>query len=155
MWKQLRLKASTETEEEKMTIDTGYKLVILESPFAGPTLAHIQTNLEYARKAGKECAFRHESILASHLLFPQFLDDHNPAERDLGIGLGLDWRKHADYSVFYIDLGWSGGMKAALNSAVERNLPFFVRAFDNKLRLPNATEDVTEAVTKSFQMIDR
>jgi hypothetical protein len=132
-----------------------FKLVILESPFAGPTPAHIQTNLEYARKAGKECAFRHESILASHLLFPQFLDDHEPAERELGIGLGLAWRKHAHYSVFYIDLGWSGGMKFALNSAVNENLPFFVRAFDNKLRLPNSTEDVVEAVVKAFQIIER
>jgi hypothetical protein len=50
------------------------------------------------------------------------LDDNDQIERSLGIGAGLAWRHAIDSSrgdaprvlpVFYLDLGWSGGMRAA------------------------------------------
>jgi hypothetical protein len=113
------------------------KLVILESPFAGD----VEANLAYARRAAKDCSTRNESVAASHLLFTQFLDDNVPAEREMGIALGLAWQRVADYSVFYTDRGWSRGMLHALESALEERRPYLVRALDGPVKLPDPTVD--------------
>jgi hypothetical protein len=42
------------------------------------------------------------------------LNDDVPADRELGIRLGIAWAKDADLVVFYMDRGWSPGMEAAL-----------------------------------------
>jgi hypothetical protein len=56
------------------------KLVILESPFAGD----VERNTLYARHALKDSLMRGEAPIASHLLYPQVLDDLIPSERQLG-----------------------------------------------------------------------
>jgi len=91
------------------------KLVLLESPFAGD----IELNVAYARAALRDTVMRGESALASHLLWtqPGVLRDEVPAERELGIAAGLAWGAVATASVFYVDLGWSRGMRAALVDA--------------------------------------
>lgn len=88
------------------------KLVILESPYAGD----VDRNVRYARLALADCLRRGEAPIASHLLYtqPGVLDDDKPEERALGIEAGLQWGRVAEAAVFYIDLGWSRGMEAAL-----------------------------------------
>lgn len=108
------------------------KLVILESPYAGD----IDANVAYARRCLKDCALRNESAQASHLLLTQVLNDDDPGERAHGIALGLAWRKAADYSVFYTDRGWSRGMLAALQSAIEEKRPFKLRSLDDTIQVP-------------------
>lgn len=90
----------------------GMKLVILESPYAG----NVARNVEYAKRCALDCLNRGESPMVSHLLYTQMLDDTKPAERKLGIAAGLAWRGVADYSVFYVDYGWTPGMAAARDS---------------------------------------
>lgn len=84
-------------------------LVILESPYAGD----VRENVAYARRAMLDSLSRGEAPIASHLLYPQALDDLIPGERRLGIEAGLAWRRVADLAVFYEDRGWSPGMLAA------------------------------------------
>src|SRR4051794_39212453 len=110
------------------------KLVILESPYAG----EVEENLKYARYCALDCARRNEATIASHLYYTQFLDDKDPQERSLGIRLGLAWRHKADYSVFYVDRGWSNGMMFALASCLKERRLFYVRALDytSALALP-------------------
>jgi hypothetical protein len=107
-------------------------LVILESPFAGETDA----NLAYARRCALDCALRGEATQASHLYYTQFLDDGIPAHRELGIKLGLAWTRVADYSVFYTDRGWSGGMLRALDASWFRRKQIFVRSLDRPVVMP-------------------
>lgn len=102
------------------------KLVILESPYAGD----IEGNLRYAREAALDCCLRGESPQASHLLFTQFLDDNIPAQRDMGISLGLAWKRVADYSVFYTDKGWSTGMLRALDASWFSRKKIMIRSLD-------------------------
>lgn len=85
--------------------------VIVESPYAG----EVERNVAYARAAVADCVRRGEAPIASHLLFtqPGILDDAKPEERQRGIDAGHAWLSVADAVVFYVDLGWSGGMKAA------------------------------------------
>lgn len=100
--------------------------VILESPYAGD----IERNLRYARAALKDSLMRHETPIASHLLYtqPGVLNDDNPAERRLGIEAGLEWRHVADLAVFYTDLGWSAGMVAARDVYAREGKPVTFRA---------------------------
>lgn len=86
------------------------RLVVIESPYAGD----VARNVEYLRECIRECALRGDSPYASHLMLTSALDDSNPAERVLGIQLGLGWRRVADQRIFYTDHGWSKGMRAAL-----------------------------------------
>lgn len=109
------------------------RLVILESPYSAKGgLGSVKANIAYAHQCAKNCILRGESPIASHLLYTQFLDDTNPTERELGIALGLAWRRAADCSVFYIDHGWSTGMRAALESAKRLNLPWELRALSDE-----------------------
>lgn len=103
-------------------------LVVIESPYAG----EVERNLAYARAAMRDSILRGEAPIASHLLYTQrgILDDNDPIERATGIEAGLVWSRHAEKAVFYIDLGWSGGMTAARSRHLdegreieERSLP--------------------------------
>lgn len=101
------------------------RLVIIESPFAGD----IERNLRYLRAAMRDCLKRGEAPYASHALYtqPGVLDDGDAAERKHGIEAGFAWRKHADATVVYTDLGTSTGMgygiKAALDLASYNDTP--------------------------------
>lgn len=88
------------------------RLVILESPYAGD----VEANVAYARAAMRDCLLRGEAPIASHLLYtqPGVLNDDIPEDRTLGIEAGLQWSRVAECAVFYVDRGWSFGMKSAL-----------------------------------------
>lgn len=100
------------------------KLVILESPYAGD----VQRNTLYARRALKDSLMRGEAPIASHLLYPQVLDDLIPSERQLGIDAGLAWRKVAEATVVYQDYGISPGMEYGIKLAREREFPSNIAA---------------------------
>ena len=91
------------------------RLVVIESPYAGD----VERNLRYGRACMADCLARGEAPYASHLLYtqPGVLDDNVPGERKLGIAAGFAWREKAEWVVFYLDLGWSNGMKDAENLA--------------------------------------
>lgn len=91
------------------------KLVVVESPFSGD----VEKNLAYVRAAMHDCLKRDEAPFAFHALYtqPGVLDNNISEERDLGIDAGFEWSLYAETIVFYIDRGWSSGMKAALERA--------------------------------------
>lgn len=96
------------------------KLVILESPYAGD----IEANVGYARRCVRDSLSRNEAPIASHLLYtqPGILRDDIPEERTWGIQAGLAWRKVAEASVVYTDLGISPGMWKGIEAALEQGL---------------------------------
>lgn len=100
---------------------------VLESPYAGDTAR----NIEYAQKCMHDMLVNHnEAPYASHLLYtqPNVLDDNVKHERTLGIYAGFAW-KHLDgvKTVFYTDLGMSGGMQLALDYCRDNDLPYEFR----------------------------
>lgn len=90
-------------------------VVIVESPFAGD----MEGNRIYAMRACVDCLRRGEVPYASHLFFPQFLDELKPEERELGLTAGYSMWPIARYIVFYVDRGWSTGMNRARDRAIE------------------------------------
>jgi len=105
--------------------------VVVESPFATSTItlangleyeATQAENVAYARACLHDCLVNHqEAPYASHLLYTQegVLDDDVPAERRLGIEAGLEIGRSAKRRVFYVDRGFSSGMRWGLQFAQE------------------------------------
>lgn len=102
-------------------------LVIIESPYAAPTAAGVEANIAYARKCVADSVHRGEAPICSHLLFPQLLDDDDPAQRQLGIEAGLAWYRVADKCVVYMDRGESSGMRTGVERARAHGVPVEVR----------------------------
>lgn len=98
-----------------------YRLVIVESPYAGKTKKEVNKNIKFARECLRDCFMRGEYPFASHLLYTQegILDDNNPEERKLGINASLAWGKFAEATIVYTDLGISEGMKQGIKRAKE------------------------------------
>lgn len=91
------------------------RLIILESPYAGD----IEQNITYARRCVRDALERGDAPIASHLLYtqPGILNDADQAERQWGIDAGLAWRRVAEASVVYTDLGITEGMKFGIDAA--------------------------------------
>jgi hypothetical protein len=100
--------------------------VIVESPFAGDTEKHRL----YAIDAMRDCFARGEAPFASHMLYPQALEDSNPVERDIGIEAGLIWGEMAHATVVYVDLGISQGMRLGINRAYIQGRPIEFRKIE-------------------------
>jgi len=106
-----------------------YRLVILESPFAG----NIELNIKYARLCMKDCFSKGEFPFASHLIYTQegILNDNIPEERELGTRAGFAWAKHAEVSVIYTDLGITRGMKKGIDDALDNGRKVEYRKLEN------------------------
>lgn len=100
------------------------KRVIIESPYKGD----IERNLRYAREAMRDSITWGESPFASHLLYPQVLDDNDPAERKLGMEMGWDWMRSVDKIIVYHDLGVSPGMQEGINRAASMGIQILYRS---------------------------
>lgn len=61
--------------------------VFICSAFRGDVEENIRKAREYCRWAAMECG---AIPIAPHLLFPQFLDDNDPVQREMGIEMGLE-----------------------------------------------------------------
>ena len=109
------------------------RLIILESPFAGPDHKTIRDNVIYARRCLRDCLNKDEAPLASHLLYTQagVLNDFVPAERHRGIEAGLAWGKFAEATVVYMDRGISDGMKKGIERATAEGRPVEYRHLPN------------------------
>lgn len=60
------------------------KLIYIASPYAGD----IEANTAFAKKACRYAIHQGHTPIAVHLLYPQMLDDSDPAERETGLRLG-------------------------------------------------------------------
>lgn len=87
------------------------KPVTLESPYAGD----VPENVAYASLGTLALLGIGFAPYASHLHLTNVLDDAVPQHRDLGIEAGLTLASMTPAVVFLVDLGWSRGMRAALD----------------------------------------
>lgn len=101
------------------------RLVILESPYAASNKHTVQEHEKYARMCVRDSLEKGEAPIASHLLYtqPDILNDSKPEERQWGIDAGLAWRKVAEASVVYTDMGISKGMQYGIDAAIASNIP--------------------------------
>lgn len=67
-------------------------IVYVASPYAGDVEQNVKNAREYCRYTMEQGNIP----LASHLLYPQILNDSNPAERSLGTQMGLELISRCD-----------------------------------------------------------
>ena len=76
--------AMTIIEKEKRALRAFRPIVYICSPYAGET----EINIKAAQKYSRFAVNKGYIPIAPHLLFPQFLNDTDPAERKLGLFFG-------------------------------------------------------------------
>jgi hypothetical protein len=106
------------------------RLVVIESPFAGEDRLARARNELYAQEALRDSLHRGEAPFASHLLYPQVLDDNVPAERYQGIQGQIAWIDAAGFIAVYVDRGISAGMSEAIVYALKRGFEIQIRTLE-------------------------
>jgi len=104
------------------------KLIFVCSPFAGD----VEKNIANARKYCRFVMKQGNVPFAPHLLFPQFLDDAVPAERQAGIEAGLLVLESCS-ELWCFGSKISSGMKAEIEKA-GTTLGIPVRRFTHSCR---------------------
>lgn len=94
------------------------KLVYIASPLSGDT----ETNLYFARQACLNAMAQGVTPFAPHLLYPQLLDDNDPAQRELGMKMGNQMLGMCDELWLCGDI-ISPGMAAEKRLAAELDIP--------------------------------
>ncbi len=87
-------------------------LVFVCSPLAGD----VARNLENARRYSRFAALQGMIPLTPHLLYPQFLDDTNPQERQLGSFFGLVLLRKCE-ELWVFGTYFSKGMRVEIDKA--------------------------------------
>ena len=97
---------------------------------------------ENARKAREYCrwaAVEYGALpIAPHLLFPQFLDDNDPVQRELGINMGLELLADCK-QLFYFGDVVTEGMDKEMNEARVLGIPV-EHISEEKLSATESTE---------------
>ncbi|MBR7083651.1 MAG: DUF4406 domain-containing protein [Oscillospiraceae bacterium] len=112
---------------EKQEKEARYRpLVYICSPFSGK----VKRN---KRKARKYCRFaleQHTIPFAPHLLFPQFMDDNNPEERQTAMFMNMVMLGKCE-QLWVFGENYSNGMKEEIRKAKERRKK--IRYFTEKM----------------------
>ena len=94
------------------------KIVFICSPFAGD----IEGNTRRAKRYGRFAVIEKAVPIIPHLMYPQFLEENDPDERQLGIDMGLILLgKCQELWVFGSKI--SSGMSAEITKAKRWNIP--------------------------------
>lgn len=117
------------------------KLIYICSPYAG----NIEENIRFARAACRHAAKQGFTPVAPHLLYPQFLNDAVPAQRDAGIRMGLRLLSACD-ELWRCGYRISAGMEKELAEAKCLKIP---------VRTVSAQEIQTEGIAKKFGILAR
>ena len=72
-------------KQKKRYADKNRRKVYVASRYAGDVTRNTAAAIGYCRKVIQDGYMP----IASHLLYPQILDDNNPVERELGLSFGL------------------------------------------------------------------
>ncbi|WP_292106520.1 DUF4406 domain-containing protein [Megasphaera sp.] len=114
-------------EAERKAAKAFRPLVYICSPYSGDVAENVKNARRYCR-----FAFEQGYIpIARHLLFPQFLDDSNSKERELGLHFG-NVMMSLCREVWVFGDTISPGMDAEIRRARWKN--YRLRFFDNALR---------------------
>jgi hypothetical protein len=111
------------------------KMVVIESPYSGD----VDRNIRYLNLAMADSSVLYnEAPYASHSYMTQhgraskfFVSDYDDKwtvlSRDGAIKVSDTIRKRADLAVFYVDRGWSSGMKAAVQFYKDNGISYIER----------------------------
>lgn len=108
--------AMSTVEKEERALRAFRPIVYICSPYAGEIEKNVKAAQEYSRFAVEKGYIP----IAPHLLFPQFLNDANPKERQLGLFFGNALMSKCS-EVWVFGSRISAGMEAEINRAKWKN----------------------------------
>ena len=108
--------AMTSIEKEERALRAFRPIVYLCSPYAGDT----ESNIKAAQKYSRFAVSKGYIPIAPHLLFPQFMNDADPAERKLGLFFGNALMSKCS-EVWVFGKRISAGMEAEIKRAQWKN----------------------------------
>ena len=94
------------------------KLVYIASPYAGD----VEGNVEFAKAACRYAAAKGYTPVAVHLMYPQFLNDRVPKEREAGLMMGRRVLAACE-EIWLCGERMSAGMKAEEAEAQRLGIP--------------------------------
>ena len=97
---------------------TERKLVYIASPYAGD----VQENILAAQNACRYAMAQGAVPIAVHLMYPQFLDDGSPGDREAGLQMGIRVLKACD-ELWLCGNRISAGMQRELDAAARLGIP--------------------------------
>lgn len=122
--------------------------VSIESPYHNADPLILKRNINYAILAMKDSSKHHNEIpYPSHLLLTQTVMNNNHVYvddtiidpfgigRELALNLTNELRKRVDKIVFYVNFGYSNGMKIAQQIATTHGIPIEERYLSDELML--------------------
>jgi len=112
--------------EEKMKARSYRPLVFICSPFSGD----VAENIEKARRFCRFAVEQGTIPFAPHLFYPQFLDDQDTEQRELGLFFGTVWLRKCNALWFFGDR-ISAGMKREIHAAWRHGIQ--IKQFNNNL----------------------
>ena len=119
--------AMTNIEKEEKALFTFRPIVYICSPYAGD----VESNVRAAQRYSRFAVDTGYLPIAPHLLFPQFMNDRDVKERQLGLFFGnVLMSKCAEVWVFGSRI--SSGMEAEIERAKRKN--YTVRYFNSDLK---------------------
>ena len=97
---------------------TESKLIYIVSPYAGD----VPENILAAQNACRYAMAQGAVPIAVHLMYPQFLDDGSPEDREAGLQMGIRVLKACD-ELWLCGDRVSAGMQRELDAAVQIGIP--------------------------------
>lgn len=102
--------------------------VYVISKYAGDTKKNVANAITYC----KEVISKGKQPIASHLLYPQMLDDDFPEQRKLGLCFGLNLLALCDEAWVFGDIeDISEGMDLEIREAIRLDIPVYFMGGDN------------------------
>jgi len=125
------------------------KMVVVESPFRGDSHKDTLVNVLYARLCVHDSLVHGEVPFASHLLYIQtgITDDKIDREREMGMRAGWVIGNCASLSAFYVDRGWSSGMKKGMDVAMEAGRPTEERSLGSPEEVASMIEELARTTS--------
>ena len=114
-------------KEEKAARRVYRPLVYICSPYAGDVERNVNMARTYSRFAVRNTCIP----ITPHLLYPQFMDDGSPAERELALFMGMVLLTKCE-QMWVFGSVISSGMRAEIVKAEKKNIP--VRYFTEDLK---------------------
>ena len=123
----VEMKMAKEERERKRMLHQFRPIVYICSPFSGD----VKENKKKARTYSRFAVKKGYLPITPHLLFPQFLDDENPDEREIGLHMGLVLMTKC-VEVWVFGDNHTPGMRREIKKAKLKHIP--IRYFDTACR---------------------
>ncbi len=98
-------------------------LVYIATPYRAETKHQFEEQLKYTKYLAREQVQHGNDVIVPHLYYPQFLNDDDEVERNLGMLSAKNVIRKCDLVLVGLKHGISSGVRAEMIFAEQHNIP--------------------------------